>query len=167
MEYAPDLVRTRMQPNFREIWEGFTKNLYAGARFSLSWALLSAMLAFLFTVAPVLVMLASAFMLARGGGNQWLHLFIPSSLIWFTQVAVAAVVNKNWDVPVAYALATPLGHTLFIAILLNSAAKIASGRGVMWKGRKLYERDSVRPPSRNVFTREARSVAPDWSSADE
>lgn len=149
VEYAPDLARTRMQPSFREIWEGFTKNLYAGARFSLWWALLSATLVFFFTVVPVLVLLTSALMLAKSDGNQWLYLLIPASLIWLTQVAVAAIVNRNWDIPVAYALTVPLGHALFIAILLNSAAKISSGRGVIWKGRRLYERDGVRPPSRN------------------
>jgi len=33
LEYAPHLVRTRMQTNLRGIWEGFSKNLFAGVGF--------------------------------------------------------------------------------------------------------------------------------------
>ncbi len=29
IDYAPELLRTRMQTDLKEIWEGFTKNLFA------------------------------------------------------------------------------------------------------------------------------------------
>jgi hypothetical protein len=32
------------------------------------------------------------------------------------------------------------------AMLFDSSIKITTGRGVTWKGRKIYERRGVRPP---------------------
>ena len=46
-----------------------------------------------------------------------------------------------------YALLTPLGLALFLAILINSAVKISSGKGVTWKGRAIYEEGGIRPPT--------------------
>jgi hypothetical protein len=71
----------------------------------------------------------------------------PALLVWAVQVAIFAVINFSWKLPVAYALTVPLGHALFVAILFNSAFRIVTGSGVTWKGRKLYERaGGVRPP---------------------
>jgi hypothetical protein len=67
--------------------------------------------------------------------------------VWAIEVATFAIINFSWSVPVAYALTVPLGHARFVAILFNSAFRIATGSGVTWKGRRLYERASgVRPP---------------------
>ncbi len=160
VEYAPDLVRTRMQTNFREIWEGFTKNLFAGAKFSFVHAAAGAAGVCLVSVLPVFVAGVSAVMIARGGGAEWVKLFVPTFAVWIVQVAIFAVVNRNSQVPAVYALTMPLGHALFVAILLNSSIRVGTGRGVTWKGRKLYERAGVRPPRRTRRT-------PDLPIADE
>lgn len=146
IDYAPELARTRMQTNLQEIWEGFTKNLFAGAKFSLPFAIFSAVSVFLYAVAPALLWMFCLLMLASGSGVEWTRLFVPALIVWLVQVATFAVINRNWGIPVAYALTVPLGHFLFILILLNSAFKIAAGRGVTWKGRTLYDRAGVRPP---------------------
>lgn len=151
IEYGMDLLRTRMQTNLREIWEGFTKNLFAGAKFSLLQATAGAVSVILFAVAPLLVALSCAVLLAAGVEGRWLQLLIPSLAVWVVQVSIFAAVNRAWGIPVAYALSVPLGHALFVAILLNSAVRIATGRGVTWKGRKLYERAGVRPPRANTL----------------
>ncbi len=158
-EYAPELIRTRMQTNFREIWEGFTKNLFAGAKFSLGLTVIGASGVLLFAVVPPLVAVL-CMLLAISAGEVWAFLLIPTLAVWIIQVATFALINKAWDIPLVYALTVPLGHALFIAILLNSAARIATGRGVTWKGRKLYERAGVRPPRPGART-------PDLPIADE
>lgn len=141
VEYAPDLARTRMQTNFREIWEGFTKNLFAGAKFSLFQAVAGATGVLMVSVAPPVVALLSALMLAfGGGGGMWLQLFIPACLVWLIQFVTFGVINTRWEIPLPYAATVPLGHALFVVILLNSAIRIATGRGVTWKGRTLYKR---------------------------
>ena len=149
------LVRTRMHATFGEIWEGFTRNLFAGAKFSLPQTLVGSAGVLLFSVAPPLVALSCAVAWASGafGGapaetsSRWAQLFAPTFFVWLAQTATFAVVNRAWGVPVSYSpLAAPLGHALFVAILLNSAARVATGRGVTWKGRKLYEREGVPVP---------------------
>lgn len=146
LEYGPDLASTRMQTNFREIWEGFTKNLFAGAKFNLLQTLAGGIAVTLFAVAPSLVALASLIAMLAGAQGQWMRLFVPTLFVWLIQVAIFLFINKQSDVPAPYAFTVPLGYALFVAILFNSAVRIATGRGVTWKGRRLYERAGVRPP---------------------
>ena len=160
IEYAPDLTSTRMQTNFREIWEGFTKNLFAGVKFNLLQAIAAGILITLAAIVPLIIAALCAVALLTGAEGDWLQLFIPTLLIWLVQIFIFAVVNRNWKVPVRYAFTVPLGHALFVAILVNSAIRIATGSGVTWKGRKLYERaGGVRPPRVNQ--------TPDLPVADE
>jgi hypothetical protein len=139
-EYAPDLARTRMQTNFHEIWEGFTKNLFAGAKFSLWQAAVGSLGVLLVSVAPPVLALWSALMLASGAGGIWSKLLLPTCFVWLLQIVIFDLINRLWEIPRVYAATVPLGHALFVAILLNSAIRIATGRGVTWKGRTLYKR---------------------------
>lgn len=150
IEYAPALTSTQMYSGLSGIWEGFSKNFFAGTRFSLIQTLMGVVGTSLFMIAPFMVAIVCALALAWGASVDWLRLLVPALLIWLIQVFTFAVVNKTLDVPVRYALTVPLGPAIFIAIMVNSAFRIATGRGVMWKGRKVYERTSgVRPPRAN------------------
>ena len=146
-EYAPRLVRTRMYTNFREMWECSTKNWFSGVKFSISLALISVLSMYICAVAPPLIALACAFVLAAGATTSlWLLLF-PFFLIWVIQVFILAALSRRFKVSVVYALTSPLGLAMLYTMLLDSTIKIASGRGVTWKGRKVYERTGgVRPP---------------------
>lgn len=149
IEYAPGLVRTRMQTNLPEIWEGFTKNLYAGARFNPWAAFAGGFAVLLFSVVPAFLFatcLTAAAVSTGGDAAVWLGLALPSLLVWTTQFATFAVVNRACGVPVGYAAFAPLGHLLFVLILFNSTIRILTGRGVTWKGRVLYDQAGVRPP---------------------
>lgn len=148
IEYAPELLSTRMYAGLGEIWEGFTKNFFAGMRFSLLQTFASILLVLLCIISPFVVALVSAIALALGLGGAWTGLLVPTLCIWLIQVLTFAAVNKTFDTPLRYALTVPLGHALFVAILMNSALRIATGSGVTWKGRKVYERASgIRPSS--------------------
>ena len=147
VEYAPDLMRTRMQTNLREIWEGFTKNLFAGVKFNLLQAVGASAGITVGAIAPPIVALVCGVALLMGAEGEWLRVLVPMLLAWLIQVFIAAVANRHGDIPVGYAFTVPLGYALFTAILVNSAIRIATGSGVTWKGRKLYQRaGSVRPP---------------------
>lgn len=147
IEYAPDLISTRMQPTFRDIWEGFSKNLFAGTKFNLLQSFAGGIGILLVTVMPIFAAIICAIALWAGANTELMRVFVPLMLVWAIQVAIFAFINLTWKIPIAYALAAPLGHALFVAILFNSAFRIATGSGVTWKGRKLYERaGGVRPP---------------------
>lgn len=143
--YAPALLRTRMYTNFREMWECSTKNWFSGMKFSAALALCAVLTIYLFAVAPVVAALVCAARLLMCEGS-WL-LFVPLLLTWAAQVALIAALNRRCQVPFAYALVTPLGFATLYTMLLDSTVRIVTGRGVTWKGRKVYERGGgVRPP---------------------
>ncbi|HEX7175000.1 MAG TPA: glycosyltransferase family 2 protein [Pyrinomonadaceae bacterium] len=147
VEFAPDLIRTRMYSNLRELWEGSTKNLFAALKFS--YALTLAYLVWTFSVAvgPTILLGLSATLITAGVEGPWRELLVPSSLALALHVALLALVCVRFRVPPAYALAGPLGFALACAVMLTSAVAVTTGRGVTWKGRKIYERaGGLRPP---------------------
>ncbi|MBX5479668.1 MAG: glycosyltransferase [Pyrinomonas methylaliphatogenes] len=133
LEYAPHLVRTRMQTNLREIWEGFSKNLFAGVGYRPVQGTAGAFLTFLLGIAPPLITLTALLK-----GDLPAAIWVPAAFSWAVQVAIFMAVDLWADVPILYALTAPLGFALFGAILLNSTIRIATGIGVTWRGRRLY-----------------------------
>ncbi|PYS79510.1 MAG: hypothetical protein DMF70_12910 [Acidobacteria bacterium] len=145
-EHAPNLLSTRMYRNFGEMWECSTKNWFSGMKFSLPFALSGVVAMYLMSVLPPLIALASAIAIAAGvSADLWL-LLIPAALSWLLQVLVLAIVSKRSKVSPAYALTAPLGLGLLYAMLFDSSIRISTGKGVTWKGRRIYESSGVRPP---------------------
>ena len=145
-EYAPNLLSTRMYRNFGEMWECSTKNWFSGMKFSLPFALWCICSMYLISVGPPLIALASALGIAAGvSADLWL-LFIPAALSWLLQVLVLAMVSIRSQVSPGYAFTAPLGLGLLYAMLFDSSIRISTGKGVTWKGRRIYESGGVRPP---------------------
>lgn len=145
IDRAPILIRTRMYRTFREMWECSTKNWFSGLNFSFSLALLCVISMYLFAVAPPLIALAAAIAIAFGAElSSW---FIPAALSWLSQVLVMAAISRRSGVSSVYALTSPLGLGVIYAMLFDSSIRITTGRGVTWKGRRIYERHGVRPPT--------------------
>jgi cellulose synthase/poly-beta-1,6-N-acetylglucosamine synthase-like glycosyltransferase len=144
IDRAPALIRTRMYRTFGEMWECSTKNWFSGMNFSLFLALSSVVSMYLGAVAPPFIALAA--LIAIASGTDVSALFIPAALSWFFQVLVMAISSRRSAVSPLYALTAPLGLGLIYAMLLDSSIRITTGRGVTWKGRRIYERRGVRPP---------------------
>jgi cellulose synthase/poly-beta-1,6-N-acetylglucosamine synthase-like glycosyltransferase len=145
-EHAPSLVSTRMYRNFGEMWECSTKNWFSGMKFSLPFALAAVLSMYLMAVVPPLVALACAIGLAMGVGKGLWLLFVPAILSWLLQIIVMAMAGIAAKLSPGYALTSPLGLGLLYAMLFDSSLRIKTGRGVTWRGRKVYERHGVRPP---------------------
>jgi chlorobactene glucosyltransferase len=145
-EHAPNLLKTRMYRNFAEMWECSTKNWFSGMKFSLPFALAGVCSMYLMSVGPPLLALASGIGIALGVRADLWPLFIPAALSWLLQVLILAMVSLRSEVSPAYALTAPLGLGLLYAMLLDSSIRITSGKGVTWKGRRVYESGGVRPP---------------------
>jgi chlorobactene glucosyltransferase len=144
IDRAPALIRTRMYQTFREGWECSTKNWFSGMNFSFPLAMLGVVSMYLVAVAPPLIALAAVIAIAFG--TDLSALLVPAALSWLLQALVMAMVIRRSDVSVAYALTVPLGLGLLYAMLFDSTVRITTGTGVMWKGRRIYERRGVRPP---------------------
>ena len=145
-DQAPTLIRTRMYKTFGEMWECSTKNLFSGVDFSLPFALFCVVSMYLFAVVPPVIALVSAIAIVSGISLDLSLLFIPAALSWLLQVLVMTVVSIRSEVSPVYALTAPLGLGIMYAMLFDSSIRISTGRGVTWKGRRIYERRGVRPP---------------------
>ncbi len=157
VDHAPALLRTRMYKTFTEMWECSTKNWFSGVNFSLPFALFCVVSMYAVAVVPWLIAVGSAIALASGMSTNLAGLFIPAALSWFLQVIVIAIVSTRSGVSPLYALTAPLGLGIMYAMLLDSSIRITTGRGVTWKGRRIYERHGVRPP-RVISSSSSRSV---------
>ena len=116
------VVSTRMYRNFREVWEGFSKN---------AWPVFEGSLArFSFWVSVQWLVMVGPFAL----------LLAPGSLRWMAVGEIALIVVLRTLVSVHYrssgsgALAHPLAYTLATAIAWNSY-RLGRKKGVLWKGR--------------------------------
>lgn len=138
IDYA-EFIETRMYSGFREIWEGFTKNLFSAMKFSIAKTVLGSLSILIFGILPLFI--TTAFLIL---GN--FALFLPFFTAYIFQVLIFVFINLKWRGNVFYALLTPIGLALFLTILLNSTVKILSGKGVTWKGRKIYEKDGIKLP---------------------
>ncbi len=121
-----------MYTSLREIWNGWSKNAFAGLDFSLRrtvnstigllllmvlpYILLAWATAGLFTMKPSLLFLVSAFL---------------CGLIW-TRLAV---IHAQLGGKARYGFLTPVGALVIAAILINSARRYRRHGGVAWKGR--------------------------------
>jgi chlorobactene glucosyltransferase len=144
---APDLIRTRMYTNFREMWECSTKNWFSGVKFSLPFAMFCVVSMYSMSVLPAITLVISAIGILIGWSNELWFLLIPSALAWLLQVINLGLVSVRSGVSFDYALTAPLGLGLIYAMLFDSSMRITIGKGVTWKGRKIYERNGVRPPA--------------------
>jgi glycosyltransferase involved in cell wall biosynthesis len=130
-------VRTRMYQSFREMWQGWTKNLYLLYGGNLSRILATvASLCFL-DVFPVLAFIAACgwVALSRTSG---LGLFLAVSLF-----LMALIRQWNYGQVLAHlgfdpALANyqPIGAALLGALMLNSVRAHCAARNIQWKGRR-------------------------------
>jgi len=121
--YAADAVRTRMYRNFRQLREGWTKNL-----------------ALLFPTPGWLAVKSLALWVIL-----WITFFLPRAMVWRIGAFVLSLLyvamrlkraNFSWDRNILAAL---FGMPMFAYLLLRSKRAHANG-SVTWKGRKYSEK---------------------------
>jgi chlorobactene glucosyltransferase len=145
LDYTPDLIKTRMYNGLREIWEGFTKNLFAASNFSVLNIISGAGSILLFGVLPNLLLIFCLLAFLTTNQPVYTAFLPPLGFIYILQTIVFLELTRAWQKPFYIALFAPLGLSLFAAIMINSTVKILSGRGVTWKGRAIYQRNGNSP----------------------
>ncbi|HJQ35409.1 MAG TPA: glycosyltransferase family 2 protein [Pyrinomonadaceae bacterium] len=141
VEHAPNLVGTRMQSGFRDIWSFLTRTMFAAMRYSHALGLVYAFVGYAFVVAPPLVAALCVLKLAAGTSAVWPGALVaPTLMVWAIQVVALVFICRNERIPFAYALTTPLGLALFYTALLSSMLDILRGKGLGWKERRVYRR---------------------------
>jgi chlorobactene glucosyltransferase len=127
------LVHVRMYHSFREIWSGFSKNAYLGARGKLLAIGGGVAFCALLSIAPPLLAAAA---LRRGRFAQAAEAIAASAAVIGAGVYGARFVS----LPRRLAVFAPAGLAMFGAIALNSTRRALTGSGFEWRGRRYLER---------------------------
>jgi hypothetical protein len=61
---------------------------------------------------------------------------LEAAALWAVVLFVRARAAAGFGIPPWYAVTLPLGTFVFAGLMLGSLFKIATGRGVTWKGRR-------------------------------
>ena len=132
--FLRELFSCRMYTSLSELWYGWTKNLYAGMGYRVGRVV------FLvgFLVVEFLFPYALAVAGAVAGNLEWLATGL--GLVALIH-AVRAYMDRVFNQPLLYGLLQPLGVTMLIGLLIDSARRSRSGK-VRWKGRTY----AARPP---------------------
>jgi chlorobactene glucosyltransferase len=135
------VASTRMYTSLSQMWEGWTKNIYLGLSDHLSMLLLGAFGATLSLIAALFLPawpLLGLWWMLHGGGALAVGVIVKSLIVWAALLWARATVSHGLGISSWYALTVPVGAGLFAAIMLTSAWKVLSGRGVTWKGRSYH-----------------------------
>jgi chlorobactene glucosyltransferase len=122
------LASVRMYHSLPEIWRGFTKNVFMGAKGNVAVLFGAAAFMFLLSASPWLALRA----VVRRRPYEALE----------ASAAAAACIVTSWrgiamvGMAPSTAVFQPLGTAFFGAIILNSTFRVLSGRGVEWRGRR-------------------------------
>lgn len=133
-----DLVATRMYRSFREIWEGFSKNSYFEASRHPAGVLSGLFLPWLVVGVPTWLLGRTAVRSssARELSSVERAALVQSGAQLLLLLAFGAQLARLLRLPLYWCLAHPPGLLFFSLIMLNSTARVLSGRGVTWKGRR-------------------------------
>lgn len=131
-----DLARTRMYTSFRELWEGWTKNIFLGMQGRLGLLLFGGVLGLIAALVLPAWPLAGAIWWIRGGQPAGMIVTLQALVLWVVLLYIRARAARAFNISPVYGLTISLGALVFTAMILVSAFKVISGVGVTWKGRR-------------------------------
>lgn len=132
--YGPGVFECRMYTGLGEIWQGWTKNLFPALDYSLIATLVVTLLLFAFSVLPFVLLAKNAALAATGQPYEPLFLLLEV-MICTIILAADALGHKVRGYAWGHFWSFPLGMLIICALFWNSAIRITSGKGAVWKGR--------------------------------
>jgi hypothetical protein len=114
------------------LWAGYTKTLFWASGHNMGRALVTTCALALYALVPVGSL---AYALAARGYVDRREALLHAPLQIVPMLALRASISKHLGVPTVYAFSYPPAVAIGDAMLLYSAYRVASGRGVHWKGR--------------------------------
>lgn len=125
---ANSLIKCRMYRNFREVWGGFSKNLFAGLSFSVTGLAFTIVTYLILFVLPPFLMLTG-----------FLELNFTNIAIVSIPIIMRLLQAFKFNQPVLFSLLNPFSALFIVAVALNSFRLIRFGKGASWKGREYSE----------------------------
>jgi cellulose synthase/poly-beta-1,6-N-acetylglucosamine synthase-like glycosyltransferase len=138
-----DLLTTRMYEGWDDLWEGLTKNAYAGMEYRPLTFLASLGAGFVAGVLPPVYLLVAAVwvVLHPHSASAWIALGLAFLINVLTAILHARAV-RYLRLPWGYALTVSVSGALLTLIGLSSAWQHHFGGGNVWKGRR-YDRATL------------------------
>lgn len=134
------LYRVRMYTSLKEIWDGWSKNLFAGLHYS--WGVTLGVELFLFiyvVLGPLLAVLGAAGWVSR----EWMVWGLAQLV---TMQGVRAIMDVIWGNNPVYGLTHVPANLMLMALLINSGRR-SRGKGVSWRGRTYNPAPRKLPPT--------------------
>jgi chlorobactene glucosyltransferase len=149
---AQDMIDVKMYERLTDMVEGWSKNICLGLAQNTrihSKPLKSLLIfmqfigVFFLFLFPFLLLGISLVLGLLYKDFYWEYVFLFSFLVWLSGVCVQFIFQKRHGVGNAkYALLSFLGGTIVLAIFLDAPLKILSGKGIQWRGRTYFQKDS-------------------------
>ena len=139
---ARDLLRCRMYEGWADMWEGFTKNVYAGLNYRPDKFIgFFVATVWLWVLPPFAGLAAAIWAIAGGGAPAWTAagLAVVGTLL---QVRLMNRMRRWLALRWYYSLSAPIGAAIVLLIAAASVWRYYSG-GNVWKGRR-YGREGAR-----------------------
>lgn len=131
-----DMVKCRMYRNFNQLWEGFSKNIFAGLGFSSLLMVVIVVSYFILFVLPFFSFLFFAFI----GENQFALICLAQVIINY---AIRFVLSVKFKLSFVSSVLHPFGILTVLLITINSWRLVKFSGGPKWKGRTYNLNQSV------------------------
>ena len=135
---APDLIAVRMYTGWRSLAEGLSKNAVAGFRSGGGRSSFVAARQVLIAFLPFVLL----------AGSRWGdHGGSPVQMVWVWHAVVLAAITlaiyawlawRRYRLGVGWGLLYPLGLAIYFGLAGIAFVRLATGRGVVWKGRVFH-----------------------------
>lgn len=127
-----DLSKCRMYRNFNEVWNGFSKNFFAGLSFSITGLILLNLFYFVIFILP-------PFLFVYGLAVSNLFVLYCSVISFFIPVFIRISHSVKFKQPFWFSFLNVLSSVMIILLSLNSYRIIKFGKGAIWKDRNYKE----------------------------
>ena len=131
---AQGLLNCEMYESWSDLWEGLTKNAYAGLLYNPWLTAGFAMATVALNIAPVLCLIAGAVAVAAGAGWPVALGTAAAALVVFLQVRMTGKATQAIGLPPIYRWALPVSSALYLLLIAGSMWRYYRG-GNVWKGR--------------------------------
>ena len=125
-----DTVSCRMYRNGKDVWDGFSKNLFAGLGYKTPALLAMIVMTALLYIAPYAFIVRSLLISEFSVPLFWLPL-LQIAVVLLSRFIVALAFRQ----PLSLVLLHALSQFVLLAIAVNSFCVIKFGKGSSWKGR--------------------------------
>lgn len=127
--HLQDIFSCRMYTSFAEIWEGWTKNLFAGVRYS--WFNLLITILFTFSFSSLGITFLGLYFWGVVIGNVW---WMWGAVLTILPIGMRVIMDIRRKHLPFFAITHPFANLIVCLLLFNSALRSTRGT-VQWKGR--------------------------------